>query len=67
MTLAYARTFVKCAQALLGDHEVAEVFFYATEGLHRDLPSTKVLLKRLRILIDQFVDEDETPSRAASR
>jgi hypothetical protein len=37
-----------------GDREVAEVFFLATEGLHSDLLSTKVLRKRLQILVDHF-------------
>jgi hypothetical protein len=36
-----------------GDREAAEVFF-ATEGLHSDLPSAKVLLRTLRILVKQF-------------
>jgi hypothetical protein len=33
------------------------VFFFATEGLHSDLPSAKALLKRLRILVNQFAKE----------
>jgi AcrR family transcriptional regulator len=57
VTASYARNAVKCAEAVLGNHETAEVFFFATEGLHRDLPSAKVLLKRLWILVDQFVRE----------
>ena len=54
VTAAYSRNAVKCAECVLGTHEVAEVFFLATEGLHSDLPSEKVLRKRLQILIDQF-------------
>jgi AcrR family transcriptional regulator len=54
VTASYARNAVKCAEAVLGNHGVAEVFFFATEGLHSDLPSAKVLLKRLRVLVDQF-------------
>jgi len=54
VTASYACNDVKCAEAVLGNHDVAEVFFFATEGLHNDLPSAKVLLKRLRILADQF-------------
>jgi AcrR family transcriptional regulator len=54
VTTAYARNSIKCAEAVVGDHEAAEVFFFATEGLHSDLPSAKVLRKRLQILIDQF-------------
>jgi hypothetical protein len=57
ITTAYARNSIKCAEAVLGDHEVAEVFFFATEGLHSDLPSAKVLLKRIRILVSQFARE----------
>src|SRR5579862_1974820 len=57
VTTAYARNAIKCAEAVLGNREVAEVFFFATEGLHSDLPSAKVLLKRLRVLVDQFARE----------
>jgi AcrR family transcriptional regulator len=57
VTAAYARNAVKCAEAVLGKHEVAEVFFLATEGLQSDLPPAKVLLKRLRILVNQFAPE----------
>jgi hypothetical protein len=48
------RNSIKCAAAVLGDHDVADVFFFVTEGLHGDLPSAKVLLKRLRILVTRF-------------
>lgn len=54
VTAAYARDAIKCAESALGSREVAEVFFFATEGLHSDLPTTKVLLKRLRVLVEQF-------------
>jgi len=54
VTASYACNDVKCAEAVLGNHDVAEVLFFATEGLHNDLPSAKALLKRLRILADQF-------------
>ena len=57
VTATYARNSIKCAAAVLGDHDVAEVFFFATEGLHGDLPSAKALLKRLRILVNQFARE----------
>jgi hypothetical protein len=57
VTASYARNAVKCAEAVLGNHETFEVFFFATEGLHSDLPSAKVLLKRLRVLVNQFVRE----------
>lgn len=54
VTAAYARNAVKCAESVLASREVAEVFFLATEGLHSDLPSEKVLRKRLQVLVDQF-------------
>ena len=54
VTEEYQRKFVACAQTLLGDKDLGEVFFLATEGLHVDLPPAKVLSKRLEILIDQF-------------
>jgi AcrR family transcriptional regulator len=54
VTAAYARNAVKCAESVLKNHEVAEVFFLATEGLHSDLPSERVLRKRLQVLVDQF-------------
>jgi hypothetical protein len=57
VTATYARTFIRRAEAILREREVAEVFFFATEGLHRQLPPTNILLKRRRILIDQFVDD----------
>ena len=57
VTAAYARNAVKCAESVLRNHEVAEVFFLATEGLHSDLPSAKVLRKRLAVLVGQFAPE----------
>jgi AcrR family transcriptional regulator len=57
VTATYARNSIKCAAAVLGDHDVAEVFFFATKGLHSDFPSAKALLKRLRILVNQFARE----------
>jgi hypothetical protein len=52
---ANCRDYIKCAEAILEDRAIAEVFFYAVQGLHRDLPSTKFLRKRLEILTRQFV------------
>jgi hypothetical protein len=46
---------LKYTQVILGTKELAEVFMLAVDGLSWDLPSTKVLRKRLEILIDQFV------------
>jgi AcrR family transcriptional regulator len=57
VTASYARDSVKCAEAVVANREVAEVFFFATEGLHSDLPSAKVLLKRLKILVEQFAGD----------
>lgn len=54
VTDEYRRNFIRRAQEILGDKELGEVFFLATEGLHVDLPPTKVLSKRLEILVDQF-------------
>jgi hypothetical protein len=42
-------------QAVLGTKEVSGVFMLAVDGLHQDLPATKVLRRRLEVLIDRFV------------
>jgi hypothetical protein len=55
VTHAYERNFLKCADAVLKDKDLAEVFFLATEGLHVDLPTPKALRARLQILVDRFV------------
>ena len=49
------KTQLKYTQAVLGTKEVSEVFMLAVDGLHQDLPATKVLRRRLEVLIDQFV------------
>jgi TetR/AcrR family transcriptional regulator, transcriptional repressor of aconitase len=46
---------LKYTQAVLGTKEVSEVFMLAVDGLHQDLPTTKVLRMRLEVLIDRFV------------
>ena len=46
---------LKYTQAVLGTKEVSEVFILAVDGLHQDLPATKVLRRRLDVLIDRFV------------
>jgi AcrR family transcriptional regulator len=46
---------LKYTQAVLGTKEVSEVFMLAVDGLHQDLPATKVLRNRLEVLIDRFV------------
>jgi len=46
---------LKYTQAVLGTKEVSEVFMLAVDGFTQDLPATKVLRRRLEVLIDQFV------------
>ena len=46
---------LKYTQAVLGTKEVSEVFMLAVDGLTHDLPATKVLRRRLEVLIDRFV------------
>src|ERR1700719_46955 len=49
------RDVVKIYQEIFeGDKGKAEVFLLAVDGLHTDTPTSKVLRKRLGILIDQF-------------
>jgi AcrR family transcriptional regulator len=48
---------LKYTQAVLGTKEVSEVFMLAVDGLHQDLPATKVLRNRLEVLIDRFVHD----------
>jgi TetR/AcrR family transcriptional regulator, transcriptional repressor of aconitase len=49
------RDVVKIYQEIFeGDKGKAEVFLLAVDGLHTDTPTSKVLRKRLEILIDQF-------------
>ena len=51
----HRRIQLKYTQTVLGTKEVAQVFMLAVEGLHQDLPATKVLRRRLEVLIDRFV------------
>jgi TetR/AcrR family transcriptional regulator, transcriptional repressor of aconitase len=46
---------LKYTQALLGTKEVSEVFMLAVDGFTQDLPATKVLRRRLEVLIERFV------------
>jgi TetR/AcrR family transcriptional regulator, transcriptional repressor of aconitase len=46
---------LKYTQAVLGTKEVSEIFMLAVDGLTHDLPATKVLRRRLEVLIDRFV------------
>jgi len=49
-----AENFIACVQQILGDKTAGEVFFYATEGLHADVPNVEMLCRRLAILADKF-------------
>jgi len=44
----------EAVRAILGGKEEAEVFLLALDGLHRDLPSTKVLRRRTSLLVERF-------------
>jgi hypothetical protein len=46
---------LKYTQAVLGTKEVSEVFMLAVDGLTSGLPATKVLRRRLEVLIGRFV------------
>jgi hypothetical protein len=46
---------LKYTQAILGTKEVSEVFMLAVDGLTQDLPSPKVVRRRLEVLLDRFV------------
>jgi TetR/AcrR family transcriptional regulator, transcriptional repressor of aconitase len=48
---------LKYTQAVLGTREVSEVFMLAAAGLTQDLPSIKVLGRRLEVLIDRVVGD----------
>lgn len=51
----FERQLLKIYQQIFaGDKDKAETFMLAVEGLHIDIPTTKVLRKRLEILINQF-------------
>ncbi|WP_411822498.1 TetR/AcrR family transcriptional regulator [Leptospira sp. 'Mane'] len=51
----YERFVIKSVQSVLGDKETAEIFFLAMDGMSADLPSVKILKRRMEILIDKFV------------
>ena len=48
------RQWGKILQTILGDREVTEVFMLAIEGLQSDLPPTKRLRRRIKLLCDHF-------------
>lgn len=51
----HRKVVLKAVQAVLGDKEAAEVLLLALDGLHGDLPSTKVLRRRVELLVERFV------------
>ncbi|MGJ4747000.1 TetR/AcrR family transcriptional regulator [Leptospira sp. SA-E8] len=53
-TQRYERQIIKFAERILGDKEIAKVFFLALEGLSADLPKTNVLRKRVQLLTERF-------------
>jgi TetR/AcrR family transcriptional regulator, transcriptional repressor of aconitase len=46
---------IEYTQSVLGTEEVSKVFMLAVDGLTRDMPATKVLRRRLEVLIDRFI------------
>ena len=42
-------------QGILGSKDAAEVFLLSLDGLQGDLPSAKVLRRRVELLIERFV------------
>jgi AcrR family transcriptional regulator len=51
----HERLVLKYTQAILETKELSEVFMLAVDGLQADLPTTRVLRRRLQILIERFV------------
>ncbi|MCI0572624.1 MAG: TetR/AcrR family transcriptional regulator [Myxococcaceae bacterium] len=51
----HERLMLKYTQAVLESRELSEVFMLAVEGLGSDLPSTRVLRRRLQVLVERFV------------
>ncbi|WNG41047.1 TetR/AcrR family transcriptional regulator [Archangium violaceum] len=51
----HVRQQLKLTQAILENKELAEVFMLAVDGLQGDLPATRVLRRRLQLLIERFV------------
>jgi AcrR family transcriptional regulator len=50
----HERRLLELTRKVLGSKEVTEVLMLAVDGLFLDLPSVRVLRKRLRLLIDRF-------------
>ena len=52
---AEQEVLLKVVQAILGSAEAAEIFLLSLDGLQGDLPSAKVLRRRVEILVERFV------------
>jgi AcrR family transcriptional regulator len=52
----YESRRLRYTRAVLGSKELAELFVLALDGLEADLPPTRVLRRRLQLLIERFVD-----------
>lgn len=50
----YQRLTRRCVQSILGSRELADIFQLAAEGMQSDLPTTRVLRRRLRLLAERF-------------
>jgi TetR/AcrR family transcriptional regulator, transcriptional repressor of aconitase len=51
----HVRMQLKLTQAILENKELSEVFMLAVDGLQSDLPTTRVLRRRLQLLVERFV------------
>ncbi|WP_257460587.1 TetR/AcrR family transcriptional regulator [Archangium lipolyticum] len=51
----HQRLWLKYTQAVLESKELSELFMLAVDGLQSDLPATRVLRRRLQLLIERFV------------
>ncbi|PTL77226.1 TetR/AcrR family transcriptional regulator [Vitiosangium sp. GDMCC 1.1324] len=51
----HERLLLKLTQAILETKELSEVFMLAVDGLQGDLPATRVLRRRLQLLVERFV------------
>lgn len=51
----HRKVVLRAVQGVLGDKEAAEIFLLSLDGLQGDLPSTKILRRRLWLLVERFV------------
>lgn len=51
----HQKVVLKVLQAIIGSKDAAEVFLLSLDGLQGDLPSAKVLRRRVELLIERFV------------